>query len=389
MISKNLITVIQLLLILKFCAGFYKQDLHLETNGYQYIDESHSTKVETSEGFRPFDANSEFLTTKTGTTIVGLCCKEGVVLGADTRATGGPLVMDKNKHKIHFISSFISCCAAGTSADCDQVTRKASHDLALQQINHWHSGYTNKMDSMTYAIHGILNSLEGSRSSKGRGTPSSVMILGGIDDGGPALYTIDDSINPQRVSFAALGSGSIDAIAMLESSRRQWKRKNALESTNIDDNKLNTQIDESQRYIEDTDIETAINAVRNAVKAGILNDLGSGSHVDFCVIQSGSMGVRKWREEMQSTWEKYKHESGRDNNLPINSDDIDANRYLPSRFDTVSSESDSNRIGGTADVSKLGKVVYDHLQKLNPSTILVPDDCTFYAPELMIEIEQL
>ena len=33
---------------------------------------------------------------KTGTTIVGIIYKDGVVLGADTRATGGAEVVDKN-----------------------------------------------------------------------------------------------------------------------------------------------------------------------------------------------------------------------------------------------------------------------------------------------------
>ena len=35
------------------------------------------------------------------------------------------------RHKIHTISGNIYCCAAGTSADCDQVTRQASHYLSL------------------------------------------------------------------------------------------------------------------------------------------------------------------------------------------------------------------------------------------------------------------
>ena len=33
---------------------------------------------------------------KTGTTIVGIIYKDGVILGADTRATEGPIVADKN-----------------------------------------------------------------------------------------------------------------------------------------------------------------------------------------------------------------------------------------------------------------------------------------------------
>ena len=38
--------------------------------------------------------------TSTGTTIVGCLFKDGVVLGADTRATGGEIVADKNCEKV-------------------------------------------------------------------------------------------------------------------------------------------------------------------------------------------------------------------------------------------------------------------------------------------------
>ena len=40
-------------------------------------------------------------TTKTGTTICGVVFKDGVILGADTRATAGYVVADKNCQKIH------------------------------------------------------------------------------------------------------------------------------------------------------------------------------------------------------------------------------------------------------------------------------------------------
>jgi len=45
--------------------------------------------------------------TKTGTTIAGIIFKDGVILGADTRATDGNIVAEKNCQKIHFISSNI------------------------------------------------------------------------------------------------------------------------------------------------------------------------------------------------------------------------------------------------------------------------------------------
>ncbi len=60
---------------------------------------------------------------KTGTTIVGILCKEGVVLAADTRATAHNVV-EKNCDKIHFIAPNITCCGAGTAADNEYFTSK-------------------------------------------------------------------------------------------------------------------------------------------------------------------------------------------------------------------------------------------------------------------------
>jgi hypothetical protein len=50
------------------------------------------------------------------------CIKGGVCLGADTRATEGPIVADKNCEKIHYIAPNIYCCGAGTSADTENTT---------------------------------------------------------------------------------------------------------------------------------------------------------------------------------------------------------------------------------------------------------------------------
>ena len=56
-----------------------------------------SASAGSSPGYLP-------MATKTGTTIVGLVYKDGVVLGADTRATGGSEVADKNCEKIHYLA---------------------------------------------------------------------------------------------------------------------------------------------------------------------------------------------------------------------------------------------------------------------------------------------
>lgn len=62
----------------------------------------------------------------TGTTICGCVYKGGVVLGADTRATGGTEVVDKNCEKIHYLAPNIYCCGAGTAADTEKTTEMIS-----------------------------------------------------------------------------------------------------------------------------------------------------------------------------------------------------------------------------------------------------------------------
>ena len=72
---------------------------------------------------------------KTGTTIAGLIFKDGVILGADTRATSGSVVADKNCVKIHYLAKNMYCCGAGTAADTDAVTRMISSQLELLRLN--------------------------------------------------------------------------------------------------------------------------------------------------------------------------------------------------------------------------------------------------------------
>jgi 20S proteasome subunit beta 2 len=51
--------------------------------------------------------------------------QDGIVLGADTRATNGTVVADKNCEKIHYIAGNIYCCGAGTAADTENTTGRA------------------------------------------------------------------------------------------------------------------------------------------------------------------------------------------------------------------------------------------------------------------------
>ncbi|KAI7982891.1 Proteasome subunit beta type-7-A [Camellia lanceoleosa] len=80
---------------------------------------------------------------KTDSTIVGLIFQAyGVILGVDTRATKGPIVVDKNCEKIHFMVPNIYYCGAGTAADTEAVTNMFSSQL---QLHRYHTGQKSRV----------------------------------------------------------------------------------------------------------------------------------------------------------------------------------------------------------------------------------------------------
>merc|ERR1712149_135914 len=86
-------------------------------------------KILANQGFKSPTA------TKTGTTIAGIVYKDGVILGADTRATEDTIVADKNCSKIHYIAPNIYCCGAGTAADTEMTTQMISSQIELHRLS--------------------------------------------------------------------------------------------------------------------------------------------------------------------------------------------------------------------------------------------------------------
>uniref|UniRef100_A0A3Q2FQ33 Proteasome subunit beta n=1 Tax=Cyprinodon variegatus TaxID=28743 RepID=A0A3Q2FQ33_CYPVA len=107
---------------------------------------------------------------KTGTTIAGVVFKDGVVLGADTRATSSEVVADKMCAKIHYISPNIYCCGAGTAADTEKTTDLLSSNLSIFSLNSGRNPRVvmavNILQDMLYRYHGQVG---------------ANLILGGVD----------------------------------------------------------------------------------------------------------------------------------------------------------------------------------------------------------------
>jgi len=187
----------------------------------------------------------------TGTTIVGLMAKDCIVLGADTRATEGPIVADKNCEKIHYIAPNIFCCGAGTAADTENTTEEISSNLALHRLA------TGRKSRIVTACLMLKQKL-----FKYRGNISAALVLGGVDVDGLHLYTIYPHGSTDKLPYVTMGSGSLAAMSIFES-----------------------------EYRDDLSREEGIRIVAKAVKAGIFNDLGSGSNVDITVISKDTTEI--------------------------------------------------------------------------------------------------
>lgn len=202
---------------------------------------------------------------KTGTTICGAIFKDGVVFGADTRATSGPIVADKNCQKIHKITESIYCCGAGTAADCDNITGLIASQLKL------HSMETLAKPRVATCITRLKQRL-----FRYQGYVSAALVVGGVDAMGSHLHTVFPHGSTDRLPFVTMGSGSLAAMSVFES-----------------------------QYKDGMDEKEAIQMVDNAIQAGIFNDLGSGSNVDICIItQNGTKMIRNYHDQ-QLNQRKY------------------------------------------------------------------------------------
>ncbi|KAF3907488.1 hypothetical protein AA313_de0200557 [Arthrobotrys entomopaga] len=165
-------------------------------------------------------------------------------IAADTRATSGPIVADKNCEKLHYISPQIWCAGAGTAADTEFTTAITSSNLEL------HSLSTGRKPRVVTCMTMLKQHL-----FKYQGHIGAYLVVAGCDPTGSHLYTVHAHGSTDRLPYVTMGSGSLAAMSVFET---QWKKG--------------------------IDRDGAVKLCSDAILAGIFNDLGSGSNCDVCVI---------------------------------------------------------------------------------------------------------
>lgn len=194
-----------------------------------------------------------------GTTTIGVVGKDGVVLASDTRVTMGLYVAHKHGKKIYKIDDHLAMTIAGTVADAQRVVDIITANAQLYKFN---MGKPMPVNSAARIIANLLFSA--------RYVPLLTQVLiGGVDETGPHIYSLDPFGSLTEEKCVSTGSGSPVAYGILE-----------------------------DKYVEGTSVEELMPIVVKAVDAAMKRNAGTGDSFDLTVINE------KGYRELTSTEKK-------------------------------------------------------------------------------------
>jgi len=143
---------------------------------------------------------------KLGSTVIGICTSEGVVLVVEKRITS-PLMEPSTIEKIAEVDRHIGVACSGLTADSKTLIDRAR----LECQNHWFT-YNEKMtvESVSQAVSNLAIKFGDSDDDEGAmSRPFGVALLfAGVDEKGPQLYHMDPSGTYVQYDAKAIGSGS-------------------------------------------------------------------------------------------------------------------------------------------------------------------------------------
>ena len=182
---------------------------------------------------------------KTGTTTVGLICKDAVVLAADRKATMGYLIASKDAKKILKLDEHIAMTIAGLVGDAQVLDRYLRAELKLYKL---HEDRKMPVKSAASLAANILYAR--------RFYPYYVQLIIAGYDTRPQIYTLAPDGSVIEEKYYSTGSGSPMVFGVLE-----------------------------HEYKDNMELEDAKRLAVQGVAAAVKRDIASGgSGIDLIVI---------------------------------------------------------------------------------------------------------
>ncbi|RLM57489.1 proteasome endopeptidase complex, archaeal, beta subunit [Halobellus sp. Atlit-31R] len=193
--------------------------------------------------------------TKTGTTTVGLKTSEGVVLATDMRASLGRMVSSKNVQKVEEIHPTGALTIAGSVSAAQSLISSIRAEVRLYESRR---GEDMSMQALSTLLGNFLRS----------GAFFIVQpILGGVDEEGPHIYSIDPAGSILEEEYTVTGSGSQYALGVLE-----------------------------QEYDEELSIDEAKSVAARAIKSAVERDLASGNGINVCIVTEDGVEITQHKD---------------------------------------------------------------------------------------------
>ena len=193
---------------------------------------------------------------KSNTSLVGLVCKDGVILGADRRVTAGTLLMNKDYIKILKVTDYLAVCYTGGVADAQLVHKVLAAELRLKELR------TKIRPTILEAANLLANMIY-----RNIRTPAMIpnivgTLIAGVDeDGKTFLFTIEPAGGVYQVNDydANFSSGMPYILGLLE-----------------------------RQYRKDLSVKDGVELAKECIKSSTQRDVGSGNGIDvFTITKDG------------------------------------------------------------------------------------------------------
>jgi proteasome beta subunit len=200
---------------------------------------------------------------KTGTTILGIVCKDGVVMAGDKQSTAGTIIMNKRAEKVVKLNDYLVFAGTGSVADIQRLKKIAPAELRLKELR------ARSRPTVRQAAN-LIGTITYSSIRQMSPIPNIVgSLIGGFnEDGSFELYTIEPAGAIIKIEEydANFGSGLMFVLGLLE---RQYKK--------------------------DMTIKEGVELAVEALKASTQRDIGSGHGIDVFTITKD--GIKKVVEQ--------------------------------------------------------------------------------------------
>ena len=203
---------------------------------------------------------------ETGTTTLGLVCKDGVVVATERRATMGTMIAHKVTKKLFQIDEHLAMTTAGLVGDVQILARYLSAEAKLYRLIR---EIPMPVEAAATLMANILN--------QSKFFPYYVqLIIAGYDLEGPHVYSLDAAGGAIPDKYVSTGSGSPYVYGVLE-----------------------------DHYRDDMSIDEGIDLAIRAISSAMKRDSASGDGIDVAIITKEGFRlipedeVKKRRERLE------------------------------------------------------------------------------------------